>query len=72
MRYVKPVEAAELIADSTVSKLGGAIGGGTAVFGITVETSSVLADLGIFVGGIAALLTFIAGLVKRVRPEKDD
>ena len=69
---VKPIEAAQAIADSTTSKVGGVIGGSTAVFGITVEHSTVLADLGIFMAGVTALLTFIAGLVKRVRPEEDD
>lgn len=64
---MKPAEAAQAVMDSTISKVAGVAGGGTAILGITVETSTVLADLGIFVGGVAALLTFLAGLIKRAR-----
>lgn len=63
-------ELASAAADSSTAKVGGTIGGGTAIFGLTVDLSSwsanavVLADLGIFFGGVAGLLTFIWGIWK--------
>ncbi|MAA66778.1 MAG: hypothetical protein CL581_18645 [Alteromonadaceae bacterium] len=63
-------QLAQAAADSSTSKVGGTIGGGTAIFGLTVDLSAwsanavVLADLGIFFGGVAGLLTFIWGIYR--------